>query len=33
MMFAQEDESSPPDGSDPESGPKPTRRPHLKVVK
>jgi stringent starvation protein B len=33
MMFALEDESSPPDGSDPDSGPKPTRRPHLKVVK
>jgi stringent starvation protein B len=33
MMFALDDESSPPDGSDPDSGPKPTRRPHLKVVK
>ena len=33
MMFAQEDESSQPDGSDPDGGPKPTRRPHLKVVK
>ena len=33
MMFAQEDEASPPDGSDPDGGPKPTRRPHLKVVK
>jgi stringent starvation protein B len=33
MMFAQEDELSPPDGSDPDTGPRPTRRPHLKVVK
>ena len=33
MMFAPEDESSPPDGDDSDGGPKPTRRPHLKVVK
>lgn len=32
MMFAQDDESSPTDGDDTD-GPKPTRRPHLKVVK
>ncbi len=33
MMFAPEDESSPPEGGDPDGGPRPTRRPHLKVVK
>ena len=33
MMFASDDESAPPDGTDDESGPKPGRRPHLKVVK
>lgn len=32
MMFAQDDESPPPDGG-PEDGPKHARRPHLKIVK
>ena len=31
MMFAQEEDSGPPDGDD--GGPTPSRRPHLKVVK
>jgi len=33
MMFAQDDESPPPDGSAGDDGPKSARRPHLKVVK
>ena len=33
MMFAQDDDSSPPDGSDPDTDPRPAKRPHLKVVK
>lgn len=33
MMFAQEDDSEPPDGSDTDGTGKPARRPHLKVVK
>jgi stringent starvation protein B len=33
MMFAQDDESDPPDGSDPESPIKADKRPHLKIVK
>lgn len=33
MMFAQEDDSEPPDGSDTDGTGKPDRRPHLKIVK
>lgn len=33
MMFAQDDETDPPDGSDPDSPVKPGKRPHLKIVK
>jgi stringent starvation protein B len=33
MMFAHDDDSPPPDGDGDDNGPKPTRRPHLKVVK
>jgi stringent starvation protein B len=33
MMFAQDDDSPPSNGGDGDDGPKPTRRPHLKVVK
>jgi stringent starvation protein B len=33
MMFAQDDESPPPDGGGQGDGPKQARRPHLKVVK
>ncbi len=33
MMFAQDDESLPPDGSDPDATIKPAKRPHLKIVK
>lgn len=33
MMFAQDDQSPPPDGSDGDDGPKSARRPHLTVVK
>ena len=33
MMFAPDDESTPPDGADPDGGPKTPKRPFLKVVK
>lgn len=33
MMFAQDDETLPPDGSDPDVAIKPSKRPHLKIVK
>lgn len=33
MMFAQDDDTPSPDGSDPDEGPRPPKRPHLKVVK
>jgi stringent starvation protein B len=33
MMFAQEDETMPPTDPDDGPGPRPARRPHLKVVK
>lgn len=33
MMFAHDDDAPPPDGDGDDNGPKPTRRPHLKVVK
>jgi stringent starvation protein B len=33
MMFAQDDDTPPPDGSDPEVAVKPGKRPHLKIVK
>lgn len=33
MMFAQDDEAPPPDGSGPDGGPAQAKRPHLKVVK
>lgn len=33
MMFAQDDDVIPPDGSDPEAATKPGKRPHLKIVK
>lgn len=33
MMFAHDDDSPPPDGDGDDNGPKPSRRPHLKVVK
>jgi len=33
MMFTQDDESPPPDGSDPDTDIKPAKRPHLKIVK
>ena len=33
MMFAQEDDSGPPDGDDADDTGKPVRRPHLKIVK
>ena len=33
MMFAQDEETPPPDGSDPDTAIKPAKRPHLKIVK
>jgi hypothetical protein len=33
MMFAQDDDAPPPDGSGGDDGPKHAKRAHLKVVK
>ena len=33
MMFAQDEETPPPDGSDPDTDIRPAKRPHLKIVK